>query len=160
MPTTVVVVEHSDIGVAVESTRRASWEWHGTEVPVLGELKDWKGEVLRKAVILCMVKITRGGSVGICGSKENILEVIWFVHFFGVESRKGPVIWYDDTVDSIGRGRMVRKTVTVGMFLWAVTIGLISKRTLCEGMPKLGPFLSKFWRRALVWVWWTRTLLL
>ncbi len=37
MPTTVVVVQHSDIGVVVESTRRASWEWHGTEVPVLGE---------------------------------------------------------------------------------------------------------------------------
>ena len=65
------------------------------------------------------------------------------MHLFGVESRKGPVIWYDDTVDSIGRGRMVRKKVTFGMFLWAVTIGLISKRTLCEGMPKLGPFLSQ-----------------
>ncbi len=92
-------------------------------------------------MILCMVKLTRGESVGICGSKENILKVIWFVHFFGVESRKGLVIWYDDIVDSIGRGRMVRKNVTVGIFLWAVTIGLISKRTLCEGMPKLGPFL-------------------
>ena len=92
MPTTVVVVEQSACSVVVESVRRASWAWRGTEVPVLGEVEDWKGEVLRKAVILCMVKLTRGESVricgsesvGVCGSMENIVDIIWFVYFFGV----------------------------------------------------------------------------
>jgi hypothetical protein len=151
VPTTVIVVEQSACSVVVESVRRASWAWRGTEVPVLGEVEDWKGEVLRKAVILCMVKLTRGESVricgsesvGVCGSKENIVDIIWFVYFFGEESRKGPVIWYDDTWDSDGRGRVVRKKVTVEMFLWALNIGLISERTLCEGLPKFGPFLFR-----------------
>ncbi len=54
VPTTIVVIEQSDCSVVVESTRRASWEWRGTEVPILGEVEDWKGKVLRKAVIYCV----------------------------------------------------------------------------------------------------------
>ncbi len=78
---TVVVAEQSDCSVVVESTRRASWIWRGTEVPVMGELEDWKGEVLRKEVIMCLVKLNRGEIVNICGSEENLINVVWFVHF-------------------------------------------------------------------------------
>ncbi len=49
--------------------------------------------------------------MGICGSEENVIDVVWFVHFFGVECSKGTIIWYDDTVDSYGRGRLIRKKV-------------------------------------------------
>jgi hypothetical protein len=60
-----------------------------------------------------------------------------------VEGKLGTVIWYEDTVDSDGRERLVRKKVSVGMFLWAVNLGLISERALCEGLPVFGPFLSR-----------------
>ena len=60
-----------------------------------------------------------------------------------MEGSKGTVIWYDDTVDSDGRGRLIRKKVSVGMFMWAVNIGRLSERALCEGVPKIGSFLSR-----------------
>jgi hypothetical protein len=82
VPTIVVVEEESDCSVVVESTRRASWKWRDTEVPVLGELEDWKGEVLQKAVIMCLVKLDRGASMGIGGIESNIMDVVWFIHFF------------------------------------------------------------------------------
>ena len=31
----------------------------------------------------------------------------------------------------------------IGVFLWAVNIGTISKETLCEGLHVFGPFLSR-----------------
>ncbi len=42
VPTTVVVAEESESSEVVESTRLESWHWRGSEVPVLGELEDWK----------------------------------------------------------------------------------------------------------------------
>ncbi len=82
VPTTVFVEEESDCSVVVESTRRASWEWRDTEVLVLGELEDWKGKVLQKAVIMFLVKLDRGASMGVVGVESNIMDVVWFMYFF------------------------------------------------------------------------------
>ncbi len=54
--------------------------------------------------------------MGVGGIESNIMDVVWFMHFFGVEGKLGTVVWYEDTVDSDGRGRLVRKKVSVGMF--------------------------------------------
>ncbi len=92
VPTTVIVAEESDSSEVVESVRLESWHWRDSEVLVLGELEDWKGRVLQKAVIMCMVKLDRGSSMGIDGSTSNIMDVVWFIHFFGVDSKLGTVI--------------------------------------------------------------------
>ncbi len=93
VPTTVVVEEESDCSVVVESTRRASWKWCDTEVPVLGELEDWKGKVLEKAVIMFLVKLGRGTSMGVGGIESNIMDVVWFMHFWS-----GREAWNSDLV--------------------------------------------------------------
>ena len=81
VPSTVVIQEESDYSVVVESPRRASRKWRDAEVPVLGELENWKGKVLHKSVILFNVKLARGASMGVGGMESNILDVVWFMHF-------------------------------------------------------------------------------
>ena len=46
-------------------------------------------------------------------------------------------------MDSTGWGRLVRKKVKMGVFLWAVNLGTISKETLCEGLPVSEPNLTR-----------------
>ncbi len=111
------------------------------------ELEDWKGSVLHKAMILFTVKLDRGESMGVGGVESKIIDVDWCMHFFGVEHKLGTVIWYEDAVDSDGWGRLVREKVEIGVFLWAVNIGTISKETMCEGLPVFGPNLTRILKK-------------
>ena len=110
------------------------------------ELVNWKGG-LHKAVILFTVKLDRGECTRVDGVKSNMFDVDWFLHFLGVEYKLGTVIWYEGAVDSTGWGRLVRKKVKIGVFLWVVDIGTISKETLCEGLPVSGPDLTRVMKK-------------
>ncbi len=111
------------------------WEWCGVTVP---DIRDFvHGHVLKNSMVYLLWKYGRGGPVELRVSSwgENRMVRRWMRGF----GETHIVIWFDEE-EASGGLRSV-KTMSLGMFVWAVRRGVLGEMDLCMNLGKVGVLL-------------------
>ena len=136
VPATVVIpVRAGSDGASAVSYTEDVWEWFGVTVPV--ERDFWSGHSLKTAMRFLLWKYGRGGPVGLRVSSwgESRMLERW-MRGFGVTHT---VLEFDEEIRCCGFRTV--KTVSLGMFVWAVRCGILGQADLCEHLGRVGSLL-------------------
>ena len=136
MPSTVVApVRAGSDGASAISYSEDVWEWFGVTVPV--ERDFWSGHTLKTAMVFLLWKYGRGYLVGLRVSSwgESRMLRRWMRGFVITHN----VLEFDEE-EASGGLRSV-KTVSFGMFAWAVRCGILGEGDLYEHLGRVGSLL-------------------
>jgi hypothetical protein len=140
-------------GTSTISYSENVWEWFGVIVPV--ERDFWSGHALKTAMRFLLWKYGRGGPVGLRVSSwcESLMLERW-MRGFGVTHT---VLEFDEEMRCCGFRTV--KTVSLGMFVWAVRCGIWARTIYVSIWGGLDRCCSIWWDCATVLVWWMLLLL-
>ncbi len=136
VPATVVApIRAGSDGASSVSYSEDVWEWFGVTVPVVRDF--WYGHILKTAMVFLLDNYGRGGPVNLRVSSwgENRMLRRW-MGGFGVTH----IVIFFDEEERCCSFRIV-KTVSLGMFAWAVRCGILGEDDLCEHLGKVGSLL-------------------
>ncbi len=136
MPATAVaLVSARSDGASAISYPDNVWKWCGVTVPVVRDF--WSGHVLKTAMVFLLWKYGRGGHMALRVSSwgKNRMLRRWMGGF----GQTHTVLEFNEE-EASGSMRSV-KTMSLGMFVWAVRCGILTQDDLCMHLGRVGAWL-------------------